>query len=83
MLQKEVRGLHEAAYVLAVFAIASQVLALLRDRIFTSQFGAGEVLDVYYAAFRIPDFIFVSVASLVSLSVLIPFLTEKLNSSKS
>ena len=83
VLQKEVRGLHEAAYVLAVFAIASQVLALLRDRIFTSQFGAGEVLDVYYAAFRIPDFIFVSVASLVSLSVLIPFLTEKLNSSKS
>jgi len=81
-LQREVRGLHEAAYLLAIFALASQILALIRDRIFTSQFGAGEVLDIYYAAFRIPDFIFVTVASLVSLSVLIPFLTEKIQVSK-
>lgn len=81
VLQSEVRGLHEAAYTLAVFAIASQILALVRDRIFTNSFGAGEILDIYYAAFRIPDFIFVSVASLVSLSVLIPFLTEKIHSS--
>jgi len=83
VLQSEVRGLHEAAYLLAVFAIASQVLALVRDRIFTSSFGAGEILDIYYAAFRLPDFIFVSVASLVSLSVLIPYLSEKIHSSPS
>lgn len=80
-LQREVRGLHEAAYLLGVFALASQVLALVRDRLLTGKFGAGETLDIYYAAFRIPDFIFVTVASLVSLSVLIPFLTDKINSS--
>jgi len=82
LLQKEVRGLHEAAYLLAVFAVFSQVLALVRDRLLTNSFGAGEVLDVYYAAFRIPDFIFVTIASMVSLSVLIPFLVEKTNESK-
>lgn len=81
-LHKEVRSLHEAAYLLGVFALASQVLALFRDRLLTHHFGAGETLDIYYAAFRIPDFIFVTVASIVSLSVLIPFLTQKMESSK-
>lgn len=77
MLGKEVRGLHEAAYLLGAFALFSQALALIRDRLLTHEFGAGDVLDIYYAAFRIPDFIFVTVASIVSLSVLIPFLVER------
>jgi putative peptidoglycan lipid II flippase len=82
VLQKEVRGLHEAAYLLAVFGLTSQILALFRDRLLTSSFGAGETLDIYYAAFKIPDFIFVTVASMVSLSVLIPFLVERTADSK-
>lgn len=77
ILHREVRGLHEAAYLLGLFAIFSQVLALVRDRLLAYNFGAGEVLDVYYAAFRIPDLIFVGVASLVSVYVLIPFIAEK------
>ena len=64
---REVRGMHEAAYLLAGFALLSQILALLRDRILAAQFGAGHTLDLYYAAFRIPDFLFATVASLVSL----------------
>lgn len=74
----EVRGLHQAAYLLGFFALLSQVLALLRDRIFAAFFGAGETLDIYYAAFRIPDLLFVGVASLLSVYVLIPFVTERL-----
>jgi putative peptidoglycan lipid II flippase len=73
-----VGGLHEAAYLLALFALVSQLLALVRDRLLAHTFGASVTLDVYYAAFRIPDFLFVSVASIVSLFVLIPFLTEKI-----
>lgn len=76
-LHTEVRGLHDAAYLLACFAFLSQVLALLRDRLLAHTFGASHVLDVYFAAFRIPDFIFVSIASLVSISVLVPFLAER------
>jgi len=76
LIHKEIRGLHEAAYLLGVFAILSQLLALVRDRLLANFFGAGTVLDIYYAAFRIPDLIFVGVASLVSVYVLIPFFSE-------
>ena len=49
----------------------------MRDRFLAHIFGAGQELDIYYAAFRVPDFLFVTVASVVSLSVLIPFIIEK------
>lgn len=75
-LSRDIRGLHEAAYVLALFALLSQVLGLVRDRLFAHIFGASSVLDVYYAAFRVPDLIFVTVASIVSVSVLIPFIAD-------
>lgn len=77
LLEREVNGLHQAAYLLAVFALLSQVLGLVRDRLLAHEFGASRLLDVYYAAFRIPDLIFVSIASMVSISVLVPFLSER------
>lgn len=79
IIGKEVGNLHEAAYLLGFFALISQLLGLLRDRLFAAYFGAGAELDIYYAAFRIPDLIFVSIASLVSVSVLVPFLIERLD----
>ncbi len=80
-LNKEVSGLHQAAYLLGFFAICSQVLALIRDRILAAEFGAGNTLDLYYSAFRIPDILFVTVASMVSISVIIPFLIERFEKS--
>lgn len=81
MLHKEISGLHQAAYLLGFFAICSQVLGLFRDRILASHFGAGNILDLYYSAFRIPDLLFATVASIVSISVLIPFLIERFQKS--
>lgn len=72
----EVRGMHQAAYMLAGFALGSQLLALIRDRLLASAFGAGHTLDVYYAAFRIPDLLFATVASLLSLYALLPVLSR-------
>ncbi|MBP9710823.1 MAG: hypothetical protein KBD50_00955 [Candidatus Pacebacteria bacterium] len=72
----EVKGMHHAAYVLAGFALGSQLLALIRDRLLASSFGAGQTLDLYYAAFRIPDLLFVGVASLLSLYALLPVLSK-------
>lgn len=72
----EVRGLHEAAYLLAAFAFSSQLLGLIRDRLLAGTFGAGETLDIYYAAFRIPDLLFATVASLLSLYALLPVLSR-------
>ncbi len=76
-IEREISGLHEAAYLLGFFALLSQILGFLRDRLLASQFGAGEILDVYYASFRVPDLIFIWSSSMVSLSVLIPFLSRK------
>ena len=76
-LSIEVRGLHSAVYVLASFALLSSFLALLRDRLLASTFGAGRELDLYYAAFRIPDLIFVCLGALVSVYVLIPELARR------
>lgn len=75
-ITEPVRGLHQAAYWLAVLAFLSQLLALARDRLLASTFGASGTLDVYYAAFRIPDFLFATVASLLSLYALMPILSE-------
>ena len=73
---REVRGVHQAAYVLAGFALCSQLLALLRDRLLAASFGASHTLDVYYAAFRVPDLLFATVASLLSLYALLPVLSR-------
>ncbi len=78
LVYKEVRGLHQAAYVLGVFAFGSQILALVRDRLLAHQFGAGLELDIYYAAFRIPDLLYVLFASTLSVYVLVPFVAERM-----
>lgn len=78
LVYKEVRGLHQAAYVLGMFAFGSQLLALVRDRLLAHQFGAGIELDLYYAAFRIPDLLYVLFASTLSVYVLIPFVASRI-----
>ncbi len=74
----EIRGLHQAAYVLGAFTLGSQLLALVRDRLLAHQFGAGIDLDLYYTAFRIPDFLYVLFASTLSVYVLIPFVADRM-----
>ncbi len=46
------------ALIIGFFSIVSRLLGLLRDRLLASHFGAGDVLDAYYTAFKLPDFIF-------------------------
>ncbi|MCK5591661.1 MAG: murein biosynthesis integral membrane protein MurJ, partial [Candidatus Pacebacteria bacterium] len=81
-LQKEFNGLHEAAFLLGIFALLSQIIAIVRDRLFAGYFGAGLELDIYYAAFRIPDIIFVSIASFVAITVIMPFFIERIEKDK-
>ena len=47
-----------AAILLAGSTLISRLLGLIRDRLLAGTFGAGSELDVYFAAFRIPDFIY-------------------------
>lgn len=43
---------------IAVLAILSKLLGLARIIVFSNRFGAGEEIDIYVAAFRVPDFLF-------------------------
>lgn len=78
LFSREISNVHQAAYLIAVFALLSQFLGLIRDRLLAGKFGASLELDVYYAAFRIPDFIFTIIMSLVSAAVLVPFIIKAL-----
>lgn len=77
-LNRESNGINEAALLLGGFALLSQILGLIRDRTLAHFVGVGPMLDIYYAAFRIPDFLYISVASLASVTVLLPFLVNRL-----
>lgn len=76
--KKEYVSVNQAAILLGFFAFLSQVLGLFRDRFIAHYVGPGEILDAYYVAFRVPDFIFISIASLASITVLIPFIVNKM-----
>lgn len=76
LVYREIKGLHQAAYVLALFALGSQILAIVRDRLLAHTFGAGTELDLYYAAFRVPDLLYVLFASVLSVYVLLPFVNR-------
>jgi len=78
LLDREFSGLHEAALLLAVSMFLAQLLALVRDRLLAGTFGAGATLDIYYGAFRLPDLLYATIASFVSVTVIIPFLIERL-----
>ncbi len=56
--KKQASSVAVAALIVSIFGILSRILGLLRDRVLSAHYGAGDILDVYYAAFRIPDFIF-------------------------
>lgn len=58
ILNGQSRTITSAAIVLAGATLASRFLGLLRDRLLAGHFGAGDTLDIYYAAFRIPDLVY-------------------------
>lgn len=77
LLNKKSGGLHHAAFLLALASIGAKLLAILRDRLLASNFGAGESLDIYYASFRLPDLLYVFSLLFISVTALIPVLLEE------
>lgn len=47
-----------AAIIISGATLISRIMGLARDRIFAHYFGAGPIMDSYYAAFKIPDLIY-------------------------
>jgi len=61
---------------LAVASLVSRLFGLIRDRTLAAHFGAGDVLDAYFAAFKIPDLIFNLLILGALSSAFIPIFTE-------
>ncbi|MBF8280283.1 MAG: putative lipid II flippase MurJ [Candidatus Magasanikbacteria bacterium] len=57
-ISKQSNTITGAAIILGAASLLSRLLGLFRDRVLTHTFGAGDILDSYYAAFRIPDLLF-------------------------
>jgi len=57
-LNREVPSFHAAAIIMGGATLAAKLLGLFRDRLLAAHFGAGDTLDAYYAAFQIPDLLY-------------------------
>lgn len=58
LISHPINNITVAAALVALFSVASRLLGIVRDHILAGSFGAGAELDIYYAAFRVPDFIY-------------------------
>ena len=70
-LNSSTKSVSQATVILAIAVFLSQLLGLFRDRLLAGTFGASLDLSIYYAAFRIPDFIY---SILFAGSVVVAFL---------
>jgi putative peptidoglycan lipid II flippase len=48
----------KAIAIIAVFTLVSRIVGFVRELLLASRFGAGETLDIYYTAFRLPDTVY-------------------------
>lgn len=79
ILHSKIDSIAAAAFLVAFSSLASRLLGVVRDRILAGSFGAGNTLDVYYAAFRLPDMLY-NLLVLGALSAgFIPLFAKKLN----
>jgi putative peptidoglycan lipid II flippase len=58
ILNHKSKTIFSAVFILAVTSLTSRLLGLVRDRLLAGRFGAGDELDIYFAAFRLPDLIY-------------------------
>ncbi len=58
IFNSQTKSISGAAGILAISALISRILGLVRDRLLAGNFGASSDLDVYFAAFRIPDLVY-------------------------
>ncbi len=58
ILNSKTKTVAFAAFLLATSGLVSRLFGLLRDRLLAGKFGAGQELDIYFSAFRIPDFVY-------------------------
>ena len=82
-LNSKSQKISSAALTVAIFGLISRLFGLWRDRMLAREFGAGQTLDIYYAAFKIPDLIYnLLIVGAIS-SAFLPIFYEYLTKDKS
>jgi len=71
-----------AAVILAVTGLLSNILGLYRERLIAGHFGAGFMTDAFYASFKLPDLIFSLLILGALSSAFIPVFVEKISKNR-
>ncbi len=71
-----------AAFILGLTGLISNILGLYRERMIAGAFGAGRMTDAFYASFKLPDMIFTLLILGAVSSAFIPVFVEKLTEKK-
>ena len=77
IFKHEISNIHQAAFWMAGFGVLADILGLFRDRLLAGVFGASRALDIYYAAFRVPDIIYTFMLLFTASTAIIPFLLDR------
>ncbi len=82
ILNRQTKNITSAAFILGAASLVSALLGLFRDRLLAKNFGAGDVLDIYYAAFKIPDFVAMLLIMGAISAAIIPVFSQYLTRSR-
>ena len=55
---RKTKTVEKSAMIIGFFTLISSLLGIFRNTLLASYLGSGRNIDIYYASFRIPDFIF-------------------------
>ncbi|MBI4713977.1 murein biosynthesis integral membrane protein MurJ, partial [Candidatus Uhrbacteria bacterium] len=81
-LHAESKTIIGAAAIVGTLSFVSRFVGFIRDRILAGTFGAGDTLDVYYSAFKVPDLMFSLIVVGAISSSFIPIFSEMYFGSK-
>lgn len=71
-------NLYKNTFIISLFTILSQALGVLRDKLLISVVGVGITLDIYNAAFKIPDIVMAIIIPFAGITVIVPLLTASI-----
>ncbi len=69
----------KSTVILIVLGGVSQLLGMMRDILMADKIGVGQALDMYYASFKVADFIYASLISIVAGVTIIPLISKSIH----
>lgn len=83
LLTSESKTVTGAALLIGCATLLSRGIGIIRDRVFAHSFGAGPIMDAYYASFKIPDLLYNLLIVGALTAGFIPTFTRLLSENKS